>query len=451
MNPSRLLQLVAAASACGAAPHQPGHDDSRLAVEFVPFLSAGLWVSLDAAEPLSLRVHREHERNGSVVLMVDGRHVQVSRSDEPLSFDGLGCGKHSLAVYQLEPGHPATVEVAEFTLPCNHQSAIRAVSRPANHEVGVYYTTYNGLLKTNGSATTVESVLRDGKPNALFFSGRDSRKIVWKRSRTKRWTTGKTFLSAAAPNYWQHEPTTGFYCLYRARAGETGVLPDCPGIAKTLAYHAEMLLTAGVDYIMLDATNCKPHDSTNVVWVSILPEMPAPPLRTGGPWPSEAADVTQMRPTEVIFEEWHKLRMRGKPTPRVAVWNRVDVSAPNDPPGSGDQLWQVYLDRIYNNESYSDLLLRSAEGKKVFFVVWFPWAINQTALRAIEWNGGRDDVVVVHNWLSPTGVSAEEFPFWLSQKSRLYKRSCCIVRPAVVLEWHLDISVSVCRVRTGGT
>lgn len=144
------------------------------------------------------------------------------------------------------------------------------------------------------------------------------------------------------------------------------------------------------------------------------------------PWPSDAADVTQLRPTEVIFEEWRKLRLAGVSTPQITVWNRVDVAVPDGPPGTeGDTLWLQYLARIYNNASYDDLIMRADDGRKVFFVVWFPWAINQTAVETIESNGGRNDIVVVHNWLSPSGYDPE----WYSNGTWTFIAPCVAHAP----------------------
>ena len=39
-------------------------------------------------------------------------------------------------------------------------------------------------------------------------------------------------LSAAWNFHFHKQPLDGFYCLYRARPGETGVLPDCANISQ---------------------------------------------------------------------------------------------------------------------------------------------------------------------------------------------------------------------------
>ena len=338
-----------------ATPGPPSSPDQRRRF-------ADVSVEVGATAPLTVGVHcRGNNSRGftAVLALVDGRHVLRQPDacvENKLVFTGVGCGVHSVVVYLQQANRTEAVSSAEVELPCGPHPEPRPEAEPLqltratagrlSHQVGVYYSTYNGLLRGNGSVVSVEDVLRN-------------------RSRT---------LADAAPNYWQHTPAIGPYCLYRKRPAEAkGIVPDCLNIDKTLESHASTLLTAGVDYIMLDATN----------W---------------GPWNNstrDIADVTQLRPTEVIFEEWHQLRLAGKRTPQITVWNRVDIGS-SVYNVSADTLWQQYLTRIYNNASYDELILRAPDGRKVFFVVWFPWAINQTAVEAIESNGGRNDIVVVH-------------------------------------------------------
>lgn len=76
-------------------------------------------------------------------------------------------------------------------------------------------------------------------------------------------------------------------------------------------------------------------------------------------------DVLQLRPFEVLLEEWAALREAGFPTPQVAIWQNLQ-----DPTGD---LWRVYTDTIYNNPAYSDLIYRDAFTKKqVFFSTGSP-------------------------------------------------------------------------------
>ncbi len=70
--------------------------------------------------------------------------------------------------------------------------------------------------------------------------------------------------------------------------------PDCANITETLTTHARQLSGAGVDYVVFDQTN--------------LPTM------------SNEADGIQLRPFEVLFEEWYLLRQQGVATPAIAAW-----------------------------------------------------------------------------------------------------------------------------------
>jgi hypothetical protein len=87
--------------------------------------------------------------------------------------------------------------------------------------------------------------------------------------------------------------------LYRKRPNETeGVVQDCADIDKTLARHAEIFVTSGIDYIYVDLTNLCNY--------------------------SPEEDGIQRRPMELVFEEWHKLRSEKKQTPQIVAWNRID-------------------------------------------------------------------------------------------------------------------------------
>ena len=62
-------------------------------------------------------------------------------------------------------------------------------------------------------------------------------------------------------------------------------------------------------------------------------------------WPtvSDWSDIFVIRPTEVLFEEWLKIRKSGKKTPLIALW-------PCSPKGSNT--WKYLLENIYNKDEY---------------------------------------------------------------------------------------------------
>ena len=82
-------------------------------------------------------------------------------------------------------------------------------------------------------------------------------------------------LETAAQFYWQSQPQDGFYCLVHRR--QPGDLlynpshegqylnirdaPDCPDYQGTARRHAALLSGAGVDHIIMDATNLPQYDA----------------------------------------------------------------------------------------------------------------------------------------------------------------------------------------------
>lgn len=180
--------------------------------------------------------------------------------------------------------------------------------------------------------------------------------------------------------YYHARPKLGFYCLYRARSGETGHVPDCLDIEKTATTHAEQLLAAGVDHVVLDATNLTGMD--------------------------RAGDLLQLRPTEVLFEEWAKLRKAGKKTPQIAVWHAIPT---------GSTQWKGYQ-ALYANAAYDGLVMRDKKSnKKVFFVVDPPDAgrfPDAGILGQVQSNGGKNDVIVQRMWtIGKTDPAVDRWAF----------------------------------------
>jgi hypothetical protein len=142
--------------------------------------------------------------------------------------------------------------------------------------------------------------------------------------------------------WWHKQPLDGFYCIYRKRDSEkvsSCGLPDCPNITQTLTRHAKMLTDVGVDYIVADSTNIQTTSST--------------------------ADALQLRPWDVVGEEWLALRKQGLKTPAIAIWQNL-----GSPTGN---LWEVYVNTTYSDPAYDDLIFRDKKsGKKVFFTTANP-------------------------------------------------------------------------------
>eukprot|EP01105_Mastigella_eilhardi_P002538 TRINITY_DN1316_c0_g1_i7.p1 TRINITY_DN1316_c0_g1~~TRINITY_DN1316_c0_g1_i7.p1 ORF type:complete len:471 (+),score=105.20 TRINITY_DN1316_c0_g1_i7:1925-3337(+) len=186
-------------------------------------------------------------------------------------------------------------------------------------------------------------------------------------------------LRSAADGFFYHvTPQLGFYCIYRHRTGETGYIPDCDNITYTLTTQAQWLTDASVDFVVVDSSNLGSLNSE--------------------------ADVLQVRPTEVLFEEWHQLRLAGIPTPQIAVW-------PCIPPGSN--VYKYYLD-LYNNDSYADLVMHNpSTGRKVMFIVQPPDAGRQpdtAILQEIENNG--IDIVMMWALMAQSSYSKGVWGFF---------------------------------------
>lgn len=180
-------------------------------------------------------------------------------------------------------------------------------------------------------------------------------------------------MSQAMSFHYHMTPERGFYCMYRPRPGEAPYAPPhdidaCDTISAVAEAHARQIWGAGVDFVFLDVTN--------------LPRQ------------GVFTDVLGVRPVEVLFEEWRALRDRGEMTPQIAVW--VPVVAPE---GGARPTYEAFLNGVYNDPRYDDLVLRDAQGRKVWF------AVNSGGIPAdpahvavIEANGGRGGMVVVPMW-----------------------------------------------------
>ena len=169
---------------------------------------------------------------------------------------------------------------------------------------------------------------------------------------------------------WNAEPAElGFYCLSSKRVANDS-LPDCPMRSKVARRHAELLTTAGFDYIAIDITN----------------------------WPqvNDATDVAVLRPLEVLFEEWLGLRSQGISTPQIAAWCASPVGSYSD---GHETTWQWLLDHIYNNASRAQLVWSrpSSKGKMTFFLP-ATGAYNATVDAMIQSNGGRNNIDTVKMW-----------------------------------------------------
>lgn len=175
--------------------------------------------------------------------------------------------------------------------------------------------------------------------------------------------------------YFHKEPADGFYCIYRKRSTENTSscgLPDCPNITATLTRHANMLVSAGTAFIVADSTN--------------IPSV------------GSAADALQLRPFEVVGEEWKKLRAQNISTPQITIWQNLQNADGN--------LYKEYL-KIYRDPEFSDLIYRDPHtGKQVFFATADPLPAQVAEIEA------EGDIVVVVMWAERDNFAKGEFAFF---------------------------------------
>jgi hypothetical protein len=221
-------------------------------------------------------------------------------------YGAVGAGFALLSAGAVKGGDGVTASA----LCASAQQTVRIDASPM--AVGILYEVWHtfaaAAMKTiantpGGSQLTVEDVIRSNGELSLYD-------ILDKYNQR----------GPALSFFYQAKPARGFYCVYRKRPGEAGVAPDCDNIQQTLQAHAAELHEAGVSYIVVDMTN--------------LPTM------------SAQADGIQLRPFEVLLEEWTALRAAGVATPQVTAWQ---TCVP------GGTLYQNVL-ALYNNATYADLM-----------------------------------------------------------------------------------------------
>jgi hypothetical protein len=177
-------------------------------------------------------------------------------------------------------------------------------------------------------------------------------------------------------NLYQHRPALGFYCYYRKRPNETvGYLPDCPEADNVTQTHGAEMAAIGIGYVVTDATNWD-ADPRNA---------------------SDGSDLNQLRPTEVLAENWLAMRTAGQMTPQLGVFDMVNTGC------TEPCLWWWYLSELYSNRTYLDadmVWTDAASGLLVYMYVYNEETLNGAALRDIQRNLGNDNVLTVPNWVA---------------------------------------------------
>ena len=222
------------------------------------------------------------------------------------------------------------------------------------YNMGVINETYN-----NGIAPVMETVIRTND-NITYFD------LVQRWN----WTVNTTNTKIKPVNYsnfhdlYQQTPLKyGFYCIYENVEDEY-IVPDCQNISEVTEYHANLLTSAGIDFIVLDLTNGNTTKDADII----------------NGW------IKQIRPTQVLYEKWNELNIKygNDTTPKICAWN----------PANGEQ-YQYYLD-LYNK--YPNMPYKY-NNKLVYFVnINGGYPLNQTVYNLIESNGGRNNIGIQSMW-----------------------------------------------------
>jgi hypothetical protein len=292
----------------------------------------------------------------------------------------------------------------------SHQTSLEAVSirKPW---VGGYYSTigvpdtsyamnYSSFLQSQNIAQrafSVEDVLQSqGSLRFVDVVHRYSQNVTaaCDRCNYNGYNVGWTQATTSLPLWYP----------YKKRDTEAfGIIPDCPEVllAQGLQTHAVLLATAGVDFVLGDGTN--------------LPGWPPTD-------PDAQADVRQMRPFEIIMESWNEMRENGFDTPAFGTWGRI-TGSPSSPSGT---IWQEYLDRLYNNETYlaSGLVVKDPRTGKKFFLAAEPGGNGNNdpiAVAGILSNGGRNDTILASAWVN---VGPRPNASWLSSGQWSFESPC---------------------------
>jgi hypothetical protein len=347
-----------------------------------------------------------------VLCVVDGRGVLNATAAQnatsefacDLSFLSFG-GLHWVAAYRVQGGRPELVgqpllvtreppvglgaEAAAVAQLAVYKAAIAEATPNNTARIGVYYTTYlnplaqiyQNISAAYGWTRTMETVLRD---DGLRFA--DS---VWKFGPSVASPQWKNY--SATCDIMHQEPSLGMYCIYRKRANESsGAIADCPEASRVLKAHAAELVAAGFDFVAPDATN----------W-------DGDPRNASVP----GSDFYQLRPTEIISEEWAAARMAGLATPQLSIFAMVNT---------GGVLWRWYMSELFNNETLLglDMIFRDQSGRKVFIAADLGNKTDSAALSEIANNGGLNDTVVPLMWFAPNASGQWESSGRLAYFSR---------------------------------
>jgi hypothetical protein len=149
-----------------------------------------------------------------------------------------------------------------------------------------------------------------------------------------------------------------YYCWYKRR-GTTAGTADCKNISAHARHFAQLWHTTGVDVIVPDTTNGARSDDPTV-------------------------DMINIRPVEVMLEEFAALRVEGLATPQFAVWTTAGVNT---------TMYEGMLPLV-NRREFSELWLTTGSGKSVYFT----HSDDDGVIASIRSNSGGDNISTIQMW-----------------------------------------------------
>eukprot|EP00045_Choanoeca_perplexa_P009687 m.93893 g.93893 ORF g.93893 m.93893 type:complete len:697 (-) comp14995_c0_seq1:104-2194(-) len=161
-----------------------------------------------------------------------------------------------------------------------------------------------------------------------------------------------------------------YYCFYRKRQGQAGLVPDCANITANVQWIVQLFNSMGVDAIVTDTTNLYQY-------------------------PDDRSDIWNIRPFEVLAEELSAIRASGTPTPSLAAWTTA---------GNGTTMYKGMLPVYF---TYPDLLVRNAKGHPIYFIDGHGnrHPPDDDVIRAIE---SQDNITTLQTWGSLSRDSASK-------------------------------------------
>ena len=250
------------------------------------------------------------------------------------------------------------------------------------HRVGVFYSGWHW-----GACSAVNQLAQAGQPvisvEQLLESRSEDGSASGVGGQFEQLLLSNNMTGLAANFYYQHFPAGGAYCIVHQRqpgdinynASHEGMVgaysaPDCPNYAQTVQRQAQQMVAAGIDYVIVDGTNIPSYDPFS--------------------------DGIQLRPFEVLVQEFTALRAQGIATPEVAMWQRFPDN-PTPASDGGDWGYRHVLN-VYNDPAYQQVLMHDAKtGKMVYF---YPDLGNfdPAFVDVINSNGGANNLVAVPMW-----------------------------------------------------